>query len=164
MVLVANRGEIAVRIVRVATALGWTAWMAVPAGEPGGRASALAAGTVTRPGEGPGAYLDVEGVAAAAAKGCGLLHPGYGFASDRPALADACAALGVAFVGPHATTLARLGDKVAARHLATSLGVPVLAGTDGPTDDAAAARFWAGLAVEPAVMVGRRRRRGPGTA
>ena len=96
--LVANRGEIAVRIMATASVLGIE--------------------TV---------------VAAATGAGCDTLHPGYGFASERPRLAARCAEAGVRFAGPAPDALALFGDKGAARARARELGVPVLAGTDGDT-------------------------------
>ncbi|MDE0009078.1 MAG: acetyl/propionyl-CoA carboxylase subunit alpha, partial [Gammaproteobacteria bacterium] len=72
-------------------------------------------------------------VAAANATGCDCLHPGYGFLSESSALAAACAAAGVVFIGPEPATLDMLGDKTAARALAQDLGVPVLAGTGAAT-------------------------------
>jgi acetyl-CoA carboxylase biotin carboxylase subunit len=85
-------------------------------------------------------YLDVDAVVAAA-RTCDALHPGYGFLSENPALATACAAAGVGFVGPSAETLAAAGDKLAARGHAVAAGVPVLPG--GPAESADAARTLA---------------------
>ena len=154
VVLVANRGEIAVRIVRAVAALGWTSTVVHPANDAGGRHLELADRVVTLPGSGPAAYLDVDAlVHTAVDAGCGLLHPGYGFAAESPTLAEGCAAEGITFVGPSAATLATLGDKVAARRLATSLGVPTAKGTDGPVDDDAALAWWDTLGDRPAVMV-----------
>jgi acetyl/propionyl-CoA carboxylase alpha subunit len=153
-VLVANRGEIAVRIIRSVAALGWTSAAAHPADDAVGRHLEIADQAVTLPGAGPGAYLDVDAlVHAAVDAGCGLLHPGYGFAAESPRLAERCAAEGITFVGPTAATLATLGDKVAARRLAASLGVPTARGTDGPVDDDAALAWWDTLGERPAVMV-----------
>src|ERR1700744_3852168 len=86
--------------------------------------------TVELPGAGPAAYLDVDRrVAAATGAGCDMLHPGYGFASERPSLSARCAAAGVRFAGPGPEALAMFGDKTASRARARELGVPVLAGT-----------------------------------
>ncbi|MDQ2726067.1 MAG: carbamoyl-phosphate synthase large subunit, partial [Actinomycetota bacterium] len=153
-VLVANRGEIAVRIIRAVAALGWTSAVAHPADDTGGRHLDLADRVVTLPGTGPAAYLDIDAlVGAAVDAGCGLVHPGYGFAAESPALAERCVARRLTFVGPSAAALATLGDKVAARRLAASLGVPTAAGTDGPVDDDAALVWWDTLGNDPAVMV-----------
>ncbi len=92
--LVANRGEIAVRIMATAAVLGIE--------------------TVELPGTGAAAYLDVDAVVGAAAgMGCDMLHPGYGFLSEQPRLAERCAEAGVRFVGPAPGALALFGDKTA---------------------------------------------------
>ena len=128
--LVANRGEIAVRIMATASVLGIETVAVYPADDAAcghvGRADAA----VELPGTGAAAYLDVGAiVAAAAGSGCDMLHPGYGFLSERPELAARCAAAGLRFAGPGPEALALFGDKVAARARARELGVPVLAGT-----------------------------------
>jgi acetyl-CoA carboxylase biotin carboxylase subunit len=84
-------------------------------------------------------YLDIPRVVAAAlGTGCDAIHPGYGFLSERPELPEACADNGLVFVGPTADTIRRGGDKAAARQLATSLGIPVGAGSDTIADGATA--------------------------
>jgi len=128
--LVANRGEIAVRIMATASVLGIETVAVCPADDAAcghvGRADAA----VELPGTGVAAYLDVDAIiAAAAAAGCDTLHPGYGFLSERPELAARCAAAGLRFAGPGPEALALFGDKAAARARARELGVPVLAGT-----------------------------------
>jgi len=128
--LVANRGEIAVRIMATASVLGIETVAVYPADDAAcghvGRADAA----VELPGTGAAAYLDVDAIiAAAAGAGCDMLHPGYGFLSERPELAARCAATGIRFAGPGAEALALFGDKTAARARARGLGVPVLAGT-----------------------------------
>ena len=128
--LVANRGEIAVRIMATAAVLGIETVAVYPADDAAcghvGRADAA----VQLPGTGAAAYLDVGAIiAAAAGAGCDMLHPGYGFLSERPELAVRCAAAGLRFAGPGPDALALFGDKAAARARARELGVPVLAGT-----------------------------------
>jgi acetyl/propionyl-CoA carboxylase alpha subunit/acetyl-CoA carboxylase carboxyltransferase component len=130
--LVANRGEVAVRIMATASVLGIETVAVYPADDAAcghvGRADAA----VELPGTGVAAYLDVDAIiAAAAGAGCDTLHPGYGFLSERPELAARCAAAGLRFAGPGPEALALFGDKAAARARAWELGVPVLAGT-GP--------------------------------
>ncbi|HEX5287670.1 MAG TPA: acetyl-CoA carboxylase biotin carboxylase subunit family protein, partial [Streptosporangiaceae bacterium] len=130
--LVANRGEVAVRIMATASVLGIETVAVYPADDAAcghvGRADAA----VELPGADAAAYLDVDAiVAAAAGTGCDMLHPGYGFLSERPELAARCAAAGLRFAGPGPEALALFGDKAAARARARELGVPVLAGT-GP--------------------------------
>ena len=130
--LVANRGEVAVRIMATASVLGIETVAVYPADDAAcghvGRADAA----VELPGTDVAAYLDVDAIiAAAAGAGCDTLHPGYGFLSERPELAARCAAAGLRFAGPGPEALALFGDKAAARARASELGVPVLAGT-GP--------------------------------
>src|SRR5689334_11469571 len=130
--LVANRGEIAVRIMATATVLGIDTVAVYPADDAACGHGTRADSAVERPGTGADAYLDVDAiVAAAAGTGCDMLHPGYGFLSERPELAARCAAAGLRFAGPGPEALALFGDKAAARARAHELGVPVLAGT-GP--------------------------------
>ncbi|PZT68284.1 hypothetical protein DN402_08495 [Streptomyces sp. SW4] len=127
-ILIANRGEIAVRVLRAARALGLRTVAVHAPGDRSGGAARLADEAV--PLTGPRPYLDAgQLVAAARRTGCALLHPGYGFLSESPHLARLCAKDGVAFVGPEPDTLAVLGDKARARELAVDLGVPVLAAT-----------------------------------
>jgi acetyl/propionyl-CoA carboxylase alpha subunit/acetyl-CoA carboxylase carboxyltransferase component len=137
--LVANRGEIAVRIMATAAVLGAETVGVYPSDDAGSGHVRRADVTVELAGTGPAAYLDVNQlVAAAAGAGCDMLHPGYGFASERPELAVRCAAAGVRFAGPGAEALALFGDKAAARARAGELGVPVLAGTEpGAGEDGA---------------------------
>ena len=128
--LVANRGEIAVRIMATASVLGVDTVAVYPADDAAcghvGRADAA----VELPGTGAAAYLDVDAIVAAAAEaGCDMLHPGYGFLSERPELAARCAVAGLRFAGPGPEALALFGDKAAARARARELGGSVLAGT-----------------------------------
>src|SRR6516165_3686982 len=98
-ILVANRGEIAARIVVACQRLG----------------------------------IETVLAAAAAATGCQAIHPGYGFLAENPALARACAAAGLVFIGPAAATLELAGDKLAAREQAAAAGLPVLPGGEAIT-------------------------------
>jgi acetyl/propionyl-CoA carboxylase alpha subunit/acetyl-CoA carboxylase carboxyltransferase component len=149
--LVANRGEIAVRIMATAAVLGIETVAVYPADDAAcghvGRADAA----VQLPGTGAAAYLDVDAIiAAAAGAGCDMLHPGYGFLSERSELAVRCAAAGLRFAGPGPDALALFGDKAAARARARELGVPVLAGTGV---DPAPGQVLALLREHGAVMV-----------
>lgn len=141
--LIANRGEIAVRIARTARAEGIEAVVAHAEDDAG--APFVLAGDAAHSlgGTGPAAYLSVDGVVAAAlAAGCDAVHPGYGFLSENPTLARACRDAGLTFVGPGITQLETFGDKLRGRAAARAAGVPVLAATEGPTDLAAAEAFF----------------------
>ena len=129
-VLIANRGEIAIRIARAATELGIASVAVFATDEAGAPHLSAADVAVALPGSGPRAYLDIAAVMAAAqAAGCDALHPGYGFLSENAGLARACAAAGIAFVGPSPEHLETFGDKAAARALAEAKEIPLLEGT-----------------------------------
>ncbi|MFI5609959.1 acetyl/propionyl/methylcrotonyl-CoA carboxylase subunit alpha [Amycolatopsis sp. NPDC051903] len=140
-VLVANRGEIAVRIIRACHELGLRA-VAVYSDADAGALHVRLADEAHRIGPAPArsSYLDVDAVLGAAkAAGADLVHPGYGLLSEDPAFAEAVAAAGLTFVGPSAEIIARMGDKVAARGVAEKCGVPVPPGTGDLTAEQAAA-------------------------
>ena len=140
--LVANRGEIAIRIHRSAHDMGVETVAIAPADDAGSRHVALATTSVELPGSGPAAYLDIEAViAAAVSTGCTAVHPGYGFLAENADFADACAAAGLVFVGPTPATLRALGDKRAGLDLARSLDVPT-AQSSGLLADATALRTF----------------------
>ncbi|MCC6315575.1 MAG: acetyl/propionyl-CoA carboxylase subunit alpha, partial [Thermomicrobiales bacterium] len=129
-VLVANRGEIAVRVMRTLRRLGVES-VAVYSDADAGAPHVRAADVAVRLGPAPAAqsYLDVERVIEAARRtGAEAIHPCYGFLSERPALPRACAAAEIAFVGPGAEAMALLGDKVAAKEVAQRAGVPIVPG------------------------------------
>ena len=129
-VLIANRGEIAVRIARAAAEAGIGSVAVHAADDAASPHVAAADRAVALTGTGARAYLDVAAIVAAArAEGCDALHPGYGFLSENPALARASAEAGIVFVGPSPEHLATFGDKAAARALAAERGVPVIPGT-----------------------------------
>ncbi len=132
--LVANRGEIALRVLGAAADLGWPTVAVHSEDEPSAPHLAQADETRALAGSGPTAYLDVEKLVAVAREAeASALHPGYGFLSESPELAEACADAGIVFVGPSAELLGLFGDKGAALGLAERCGVPVLAGTRGRT-------------------------------
>jgi len=130
-VLIANRGEIAVRVVRACFDEGLESVVAVSAADTDSLAAQLAdRSVVIGPAAATESYLSVDRLLAAANyAGCDALHPGYGFLSERPELAEACEENGVAFVGPPAEVMRRSGDKLRARDLARSLGIPTGGGT-----------------------------------
>jgi pyruvate carboxylase len=133
--LVANRGEIAIRVFRSAHELGIRT-VAIFSHEDRyalHRFKADEAYQVGRVGEPIRAYLDIAGIVEIAKQnGVDAIHPGYGFLSENPELARACEAAGIIFVGPSIDSLERLGDKVAARKIAKQAGAPILAGSDKP--------------------------------
>jgi acetyl/propionyl-CoA carboxylase alpha subunit len=123
-VAIACRGEIAVRVIRACRELGVSSLALVAPDERGGIAEREADEAVEVP-----SYLDAATLAlSAAAAGANALHPGYGFLSESPELAEACRAAGLTFVGPSADALETLGRKDAARDLAQRAGVPVVPG------------------------------------
>lgn len=152
--LIANRGEIAVRIARAAAELGIHT-VAVHS-EDDARSLHVRKVDEARPlaGAGAAAYLDVEQILRVAREaGCDAVHPGYGFLSENARFAARCAQQGLAFVGPSPQTLELFGDKAKARDLARQCGVPVIDGTAGPTDLAAARAFFATLGEGGAMMI-----------
>jgi hypothetical protein len=123
-VLIANRGEIAVRVIRTCRRLGIETVLTVADADADSVPARLADTTIAI-----GSYLDVdEVVGAAAAAEAGAIHPGYGFLSENPRLARACEAAGIVFIGPGADVLEAAGDKLAARSHAVAAGLPVLPG------------------------------------
>ena len=131
-ILIANRGEIAVRVIRTCRRLGIETVLTVSDADAGSLPARLADATI-RIGAppAPASYLDVAAVVGAAlAAGADAVHPGYGFLSENPRLARACADAGVVFIGPAAGTLEAAGDKLAAREHAVAAGLPVLPGAE----------------------------------
>ena len=134
-VLIANRGEIALRIIRACFEEDIESVLVVSEADIDSLPAKLA-DRVVRIGPAPSSqsYLDVDRiVAAATATGCDAVHPGYGFLSEQPRLASALAEAGIVFVGPSIDTLERGGDKLRARELARSLGIPLASGSAAVT-------------------------------
>src|SRR6195952_267252 len=132
--LIANRGEIAIRLARAASEAGRASVAIYPADDSLSLHVRAADASHEIPGRGARAYLDIEAVIAAAkATGCDALHPGYGFLSENALLARRCAAEGITFVGPSPEALDLFGDKARAKALAKDTGVPIIEGTSGPT-------------------------------
>jgi pyruvate carboxylase len=132
-ILIANRGEIAIRIMRAANELGKRT-VAVYAEEDKLGLHRFKADEAYKIGEGLGpvaAYLSIEEILRVA-KACGAdaIHPGYGLLSENPDFVDACTAAGIAFIGPKAETMRQLGDKASARRVAIEAQVPVVPATD----------------------------------
>src|ERR1700742_5241586 len=132
-VLIANRGEIALRVVRACFDEELESVLAAAVADRDSLAAELADQVVViGPAAASESYLSVDRVLAAAkASGCDALHPGYGFLSERAELAEACEEEGIAFVGPPAAVMRRAGDKMSARAVAKEAGIPVGEGSDG---------------------------------
>ena len=151
--LVANRGEIAVRILRTATELG-IATAAVHSADDAASDHIQHAETVIElDGIGPAAYLDIDQIVARAREhDCDAIHPGYGFLAENADFARACEEAGITFVGPSPAALALFGDKARARTLAGARSVPVLTGTDHAVDLDGAHAFFEQLDGRPMVI------------
>ncbi|MGI5118258.1 acetyl/propionyl/methylcrotonyl-CoA carboxylase subunit alpha [Marinactinospora thermotolerans] len=159
VVLVANRGEIAVRIMRTLRRLGMRS-VAVHSDDDAGARHVRAADSAVRlAGDGPaGGYLDGAAIiAAATATGATMVHPGYGFLSENAAFARACADAGLTFIGPPPEAIEAMGDKIRAKRTVATAGVPLLPGfaeeAGRPMDDgelvAAAQRVGYPLLIKP---------------
>ena len=132
-VLIANRGEIAIRIARAATSLGMesvSVFAAVDALSLHTRVSTKSV-AIGKPSDHPvQSYLDIEAlIAAAKSTGCDCVHPGYGFLAEKAVFAERCIKEGLAFIGPRPETLALFGDKTRARAMADSLDIPIVSGS-----------------------------------
>jgi len=153
-VLIANRGEIALRVQRTLARLGIES-VAVYSDADAGAPHVRAADRAEWIGPTPAArsYLDVERVIEAARRSCAeAIHPGYGFLSESPDLVRACEEAGVAFVGPGAEAMALLGDKVAAKAAAEAAGVPILPGLSGKALSDEEIVAWASDAELPLLL------------
>lgn len=132
--LVANRGEIALRVFRAADTLGIATVGVYSADDADSLHTSRCDEAVRLPGTGAAAYLDVAAIIDAVRQtDTDSLHPGYGFLSESPALARACADAGITFIGPTAGALEAFGDKATARELAVTQGIPTVPGTPGTT-------------------------------
>ncbi|MGR3482735.1 pyruvate carboxylase [Salipiger marinus] len=144
-ILIANRGEIAIRIMRAANEMGKRT-VAVYAEEDKLGLHRFKADEAYRIGEGLGpvaAYLSIpEIIRVAKLSGADAIHPGYGLLSENPDFVDACDAAGITFIGPRAETMRALGDKASARRVAVEAGVPVIPATEVLGDD------WEAIAAE----------------
>ncbi|SMO66588.1 pyruvate carboxylase [Ruegeria faecimaris] len=145
-ILIANRGEIAIRVMRAANEMGKRT-VAVYAEEDKLGLHRFKADEAYRIGEGMGpvaAYLSIDEIIRVA-KECGAdaIHPGYGLLSENPDFVDACVQNGITFIGPKAETMRALGDKASARRVAIAAGVPVIPATEVLGDDMDAIRSQA---------------------
>jgi len=152
--LVANRGEIAIRILRAASDLGLRT-VAICTEDDSESLHTRVADEVQRlPGTGARGYLDVAAVIdAARSAGCDAIHPGYGFLAERADFAGACAEAGITFVGPDTEHLALFGEKSRARTAAADSDVPVLRGLDEAVTLEAARSFFDSLGPDGAMII-----------
>jgi len=138
--LVANRGEIAVRLIRACNELGILSVGVYTEGDRHALHAKKADEAWSIGPEAMGGYLSSERLLSVArSAGCDAVHPGYGFLSENPDFAAACADHGLTWVGPDAAVIRRMGDKVAARTAMIAAGVPVTPGSDGNLEDTRAA-------------------------
>ncbi len=144
-ILIANRGEIALRILRACRDLGIPAVVAYSEADRDSLAVRLANEAVCiGPAPASKSYTNIPAVISAAlVTGCDALHPGYGFLAENAYLADVCQQVGVTFIGPPADVIAKMGDKAEARKLMRDAGVPLLPGTEGTIQNLGEARHAA---------------------
>jgi acetyl/propionyl-CoA carboxylase alpha subunit/acetyl-CoA carboxylase carboxyltransferase component len=152
--LIANRGEIAVRVARAAASLGIASVAVFSRDDAESLHVRITDDAMPLAGSGPAAYLDIDALLyAATVARCDAVHPGYGFLSENAEFARRCAEAGLTFVGPRPDVLELFGDKARARALARSLHVPVLAGSDEEVDLAGATAFLASLGDGGTMMI-----------
>jgi len=154
-VLIANRGEIAVRVIRACREMGITT-VAVFSEADRESLHVMLADEAVLLGPAPASesYLNVDRILAAArATGAGAIHPGYGFLAENAAFAEACAAAGLVFIGPPPAAIRSMGDKMAARRVAIQMNVPVVPGTERPLTGDAEAAAVAAAAVGYPIMI-----------
>ncbi|MDQ5907128.1 MAG: pyruvate carboxylase, partial [Pseudomonadota bacterium] len=153
--LVANRSEIAIRVLRAASEMGIRT-VAIFSNEDRFALHRFKADESYLVGAGKKpiqAYLDIDDIIRVAKEaGVDAIHPGYGFLSENPDFADACAANGIAFIGPKGDVMRMLGNKVSARELAQSAGVPVVPATGALPNDLAGAKKLAAEVGYPLML------------
>jgi acetyl-CoA carboxylase biotin carboxylase subunit len=152
-ILIANRGEIALRILRAARELGVKSVVAYSQADETSLPVLLADEAICiGPAAARGSYLNVRNLLSAAlVTGAEAIHPGYGFLSENAEFAEMCEEHGLVFIGPRPQNIARIGDKASARAVAVEAGVPVTPGSD-PLPDVAAAMAFAGTIGYPVIL------------
>src|SRR4030088_3225762 len=137
-VLIANRGEIALRVIRACKELGRQTLAAYPEADRDSPHVRFADDDVCiGPAPARESYLNIPRIIAAAEiTGADAIHPGYGFLAENAEFADICAASKIAFIGPTGEQIRLMGDKAAARRTMTAVGVPIIPGTPGPVEEA----------------------------
>ena len=152
--LIANRGEIAVRILRAAAELGMRTVGVFSQDDAESLHRRLADESCALAKTGAAAYLDIDAILRAAKDtGCDAIHPGYGFLSENADFARRCAEANLTFVGPRPEVLALFGNKAHARATAERLGVPILSGTSEPTSLSEAVDFFDALPATGAMLI-----------
>ena len=152
--LIANRGEIAIRIARAAADMGLPSVAVYSEDDAKSLHLRVADEVQALPGQGAAAYLNADAlIAAAKAAGCDAIHPGYGFLAEHADFARQCAAAGLTFVGPSVDHLALFGDKARARMAATAASVPVIRGLDRAVTLQEAKAFFAALGSGRAMII-----------
>ena len=152
--LVANRGEIAIRLMRAAAELDIPTVAIAPADDAAALHTVKADETVTLKGAGSAAYLDIEQIVQVAKDaGCDAVHPGYGFLAENAEFARTCNAAGITYVGPSAEMLELFGDKARARAAATEAGVPIIRGIDHAVSLEEAVAFFDELGAGRSMMI-----------
>jgi len=152
--LIANRGEVAVRVIRTASEMGVATVAVYSPDDVQCLHVAMADESRALEGAGAAAYLDIDQIIRVARdSGCDAVHPGWGFLSENPEFARCCETEGIIFVGPRPETLAALGDKTRARDIAAGLGLPLLKGSQGPVTLDEARAFLAGLGAGGSMVI-----------
>ena len=151
--LIANRGEIAIRIARTATEMGIHTVALYSKDDDNSLHIQYADESIELPGVGVGAYLNIDSIVEAAhSTGCDAVHPGYGLLSENADFAKACLDKGLIFVGPDINTLQSFGDKISARALARSAGIAVIEGSDQVSSAADVSAFFNALDQAPIML------------
>ena len=153
-VLIANRGEIALRVIRACRELDVETVAVYSTADENSLAAQLATRSLCiGPARAADSYLNQEALLSAAkAVGCDAVHPGYGFLSENPEFADRVVAAGLKYIGPSGDVIRRMGSKAAARTLAQQAGVPVVPGSDGPLKNIRQAKQLAAKVGYPVLL------------